>query len=279
MAVELLKVVVMVVDNQVVAERLLEVLHQVEIPLVVRTTSLYHFNRTRHIDETIQAGFRPRLLFTYAMTTQCPLCSNRSTSVFYADAYREYLHCPTCELSFAHPESHLSREAEFSRYEFHENNLEDPGYRSFLQKMSSPMLARIGEQSQGLDFGSGPGPLLKLLFEEQGHTMSLYDSFYAPDQSVFESCYDFITATEVVEHLHKPLDELDKLWSCIKPKGYLGLMTSMRLPALDFSSWHYIRDETHVIFFAPATMKWLSKHWNAHLEILSDSVVIFRKTA
>lgn len=211
------------------------------------------------------------------MSTDCPLCSN-SSEAFHSDAYRDYLQCPTCELSFAHPDSYLSREEEFKRYEFHENNLEDPGYRSFLEKMSLPMLDRVGENSQGLDFGAGPGPLLKLMFEEQGHTMAVYDSFYTPDEGVFERSYDFITATEVVEHLHKPLDELDKLWSCVKPGGYLGMMTSMRLPTLDFSSWHYIKDETHVIFFAPATMKWLANYWNASLEILSASVVIFRKT-
>ncbi len=208
----------------------------------------------------------------------CPLCSSTNTSHYHSDQFRNYLHCPICDLVFAHPNSYLGKEEEFKRYELHQNDMESSGYRNFLQKMSDPMLQRITAESKGLDFGSGPGPLLKKMFEEQGHSMSLYDSFYAPDQSVWNNSYDFITSTEVVEHLHKPLVDLDRLWSCLNPQGYLGIMTSMRLSDLDFSSWHYIKDPTHVIFFAPQTMVWLEKHWGANLEILGDSTVIFQKT-
>lgn len=207
----------------------------------------------------------------------CPLCSNSETAHYYADAFREYLLCPVCDLVFAHPASLLSREAEFQRYQLHQNDLEDPGYRKFLHKMSAPMLKRIPAHSAGLDFGSGPGPLLKLMFEEQGHSMSLYDPFYAPEQGVLGDSYDFITSTEVVEHLYTPLEELDRLWACLKPEGYLGIMTSLRFPDLDFRSWHYIKDETHVIFFAPKTMGWLASRWGAQLEVIGHSVIIFQK--
>ena len=210
-------------------------------------------------------------------TPYCPLCSNPKSSHYFSDQFREYMHCPVCELVFTHPDSHLSRDEEFKRYEFHQNNLDDPRYRSFLQKMSAPMLNRIAANSDGLDFGSGPGPLLKHIFEEQGHTMSVYDTFYAPKQEVFKKSYAFITATEVVEHLHKPLVELDRLWSCLQPRGYLGVMTSLNLPELNFSTWHYIKDDTHVVFFAPQTMTWLVNRWGAQLEFIGDSVVIFQK--
>lgn len=139
------------------------------------------------------------------------------------------------------------------------------------------MLNRIPGHSNGLDFGSGPGPLLKLMFEERGHLMSHYDTFYAPEQDIFNDSYDFITATEVVEHLHKPLEELNRLWACLKPSGFLGIMTSLRLPSQDMRTWHYIKDETHVVFFSPLTMTWLAKCWGAQLEVISNSVVIFQK--
>ncbi len=209
----------------------------------------------------------------------CPLCSHAEPQHFHRDTRREYLHCPVCDLVFAHPDSHLSRDEEFRRYELHQNNFDDSRYRRFLQKMSEPMLNRIAANSRGLDFGSGPGPLLKLMFEEQGHTMSHYDSFYTPEQKVFNETYAFITATEVVEHLHKPLLNLDRLWSCLQSQGYLGIMTSLRLPEQDFSAWHYIMDETHVIFFSPDTMTWLANYWGAALEIIGDSVIILQKAA
>ena len=207
----------------------------------------------------------------------CPLCSFPETSAYHSDATRQYLHCPKCELVFAHPDSHLSREEEYQRYQYHENDINDVRYRQFLQKMSEPMLSRIASPSSGFDFGSGPGPLLKLMFEEQGHSMSHYDTFYAPEEDVFNNVYDFITATEVAEHLHKPMNELDRLWACLKPGGYFGIMTSMRIPDLDFTSWHYIKDDTHVVFFAPQTMHWLADRWEAELEIIGNSVTIFQK--
>lgn len=209
----------------------------------------------------------------------CPLCSHNEPVPFHKDSVREYLHCSVCDLVFAHPDSYLTRDEEYKRYEFHENNVEDPHYRHFLQKMSEPMLNRVAANSNGLDFGSGPGPLLKLMFEEQGHTMSHYDSFYTPGQEVFKEKYAFITATEVVEHLQKPLVELDRLWSCLHSGGYLGIMTSLRVPNLNFSKWHYIKDETHVVFFAPQTLAWLATRWNAAIEIIGDSVVIFQKAS
>lgn len=209
--------------------------------------------------------------------TPCPLCSSTGPSDYHTDAYRDYLICPVCDLVFAHPNSLLSREEEFRRYEFHENNLEDAGYRTFLQKLCAPMLQRLNPESKGLDFGSGPGPLLQRMFEEQGHDISIYDSFYATDISVFDYQYDFITTSEVVEHLHRPWDELSRLWRSLKPGGHLGIMTSMRHAEIDFSSWHYKKDDTHVIFFSPKTMQWLAECWDAKLEVLNHSVVIFQK--
>lgn len=209
--------------------------------------------------------------------THCPLCSSPETISFHTDATREYLHCQSCDLVFAHPDGHLSSEEEFNRYELHQNDLKDPGYRAFLKKMSDPMLQRLHSNSRGLDFGSGPGPLLQLMFEEQGHNISLYDPFYAPDQTVFNDSYDFITATEVVEHLHNPIRDLDRLWGCLQPKGFLGIMTSLHNSEQDFMSWHYIKDPTHVIFFSKQTMTWLAKRWRAKLKIIGDSVVIFTK--
>ena len=50
--------------------------------------------------------------------------------------------------------------------------------------------------------------------------MEIFDPFYAPDSKVLEQQYDFITTTEVLEHLHHPRSELDQLWSCLKPRGF-----------------------------------------------------------
>ncbi len=207
----------------------------------------------------------------------CPLCSNPSVGPFHQDATRDYLHCPMCGLVFAHPDSYLTRQEEFKRYELHINDPEDGRYRLFLSKLFKPVAKQLAQNANGLDFGSGPGPLLKLMFEEEGHSMSTYDAFYAPDTQVFERDYDFIVSSETVEHLHQPFRDLERLWSCLKPGGVLGIMTGIRYEDIDFKSWYYIRDLTHVAFFSPQSFEWLARQWGAKLEFVGETVVIFYK--
>ena len=141
------------------------------------------------------------------------------------------------------------------------------------------MQARIAPHSKGLDFGSGPGPTLSVMFEEVGHAVALYDHFYARNPSIFERSYDFITATEVVEHLHQPRQELDRLWASLKPGGYLGIMTKLVLDQAAFATWHYKNDLTHVCFFSRTTFQWLAAQWQAELTFEGKDVVILKKLA
>ncbi len=209
----------------------------------------------------------------------CPLCSNSYISRFHQDNNRIYLHCNTCDLVFVHPDNYLTQAEEFNRYEFHNNDPEDSRYRAVLAKLFNPLADRLAPNSSGLDFGSGPGPLLKVMFEELGHHMSIYDAFYAPDSAVFTQQYDFVTASETAEHLHQPLKELNRLWGCLKPGGILGIMTGIRYDNIDFESWYYIRDETHVVFFSPKSFEWLAEYWGAKLDFVGDSVVLFQKNS
>ena len=131
--------------------------------------------------------------------------------------------------------------------------------------------------SCGLDFGCGPGPTLSVMFEEAGFSMAVYDRFYADDRQVLNRKYDFVTASEVVEHLRDPGRDLNMLWTLLKPGGYLGIMTKQVVDRKAFSQWHYIHDPTHVCFFSPATFQWLAGLWQAELQIIAKDVIVFRK--
>lgn len=213
------------------------------------------------------------------ITPHCLLCGNSSANFYYEDDYRSYYQCPECSLVFVPPQQHLSAKEEKERYELHENNPEDDGYRQFLKRLFDPLNNRIADHGYGLDFGCGPGPTLHHMFEDAGHRMKLYDIFYADDPSVFLRQYDFITATEVVEHLHQPMNTLNRLWQCLKPCGFLGIMTKMVRDREAFKAWHYIRDDTHVAFFSPATFRWIANKWQAKLEFIGSDVIIFQKHA
>ena len=107
--------------------------------------------------------------------------------------------------------------------------------------------------------------------------MELYDPFYAPDIEALERQYDFITASEVVEHLHHPRRDLDRLWACLKPNGTLGIMTKRVIDGEAFRAWHYKADPTHVCFFSIETFRWLANHWSATWAVAGKDVVLFTK--
>lgn len=207
----------------------------------------------------------------------CPLCHFNALEPYHKDRLRPYLCCQRCQLVFVPQSYHLSAAEEKAQYDFHENNPDDLGYRKFLGRLANPLLERLAENSQGLDFGSGPGPCLSLMLEEQGHQVWLYDLYYANDKEVFERQYDFITATEVVEHLAQPMVELQRLWSLLKPGGYLGLMTKMVVDVAMFSTWHYKTDPTHISFFSRQTFDYLGEQWGSAPQIIGADVIIFQK--
>ena len=209
----------------------------------------------------------------------CPFCRAFGTEFFFKDKFRSYFQCNTCNLIFVPTSQHLTSKEEKIRYDLHKNYPEDPNYRNFLSRIFNPVQKLIAPGSKGLDFGSGPGPTLSLMFEEAGHTMSIYDHYYANKPSVFEKQYDFITASEVVEHLFEPNKELDRLWNCLKPGGYLGLMTKLATVREAFATWHYINDPTHVCFFSKSTFEWLAEKWQAELTFADKDIMILQKTS
>lgn len=208
----------------------------------------------------------------------CPLCQHSDSCFFHEDKVRPYFRCRRCQLVFVPPAYFLNRTAEKQVYDLHENAVDDPGYRRFLARLWEPMCDRLSPHSQGLDFGCGPAPALAVMFREIGHTMNVYDSFYAPDPEQWQQSYDFISASEVVEHLHYPRQELDRLWSCLRPQGVLGIMTKRVLDQAAFARWHYITDPTHVCFFSTPTFQWLAHHWCADLQIVGNDVVLLTKS-
>lgn len=207
----------------------------------------------------------------------CPLCHDHRIDEFYADKVREYSRCLVCQLIFVPPAWHLSQADEKAIYDHHQNSPDDPRYRSFLSRLADPVLQRLKPASHGLDFGSGPGPTLSVMFEEQGHPMAIYDPFYAPNTDPLNQQYDFVTSTEVLEHLCTPATDLNRMWQCVKPGGLLAVMTQPAPARTDFAAWHYKNDPTHVSFYSQATFAWLAEKWNAKLTFCSNEVTLMHR--
>jgi len=215
-----------------------------------------------------------------ATTSVCPLCQDNGCRVFSSDKRRQYWRCPRCQLIFADPSSLLDAAAEVSIYQQHQNDPTDVRYRAFLNKLVAPLQQRLAKTGlQGLDFGCGPGPTLSLMFSEAGQQMSIYDPYFADNPGVLKQQYDFICATEVIEHFYQPAREW-RLWlQMLKPGAWLGLMTKLTDQVSDFTTWHYKNDPTHVSFFSSETFAYLAKRDGLSLEIITPDVIMLQKLA
>lgn len=173
---------------------------------------------------------------------------------------------------------HLDAARERAQYDLHDNDPADAGYRRFLSRAADAVAARVAPPAAGLDFGCGPGPALAAMLTERGYRMATYDPFYAPDPTPLAGVHDFITATEVFEHLRDPRAEIERLLACLRPRGWLVVMTKRPLGERDaFAAWHYIRDPTHIAFFASATFDWIARQHGLRLDIVGADVVALRK--
>ncbi len=210
-------------------------------------------------------------------TVPCPLCANPATSPFHSDNRRDYKRCRICHLIFVPADQHLDEAEEKSIYDLHRNDSNDPGYRRFLSRLASPLLQRLAPNSTGLDFGCGPGPLLAAMLREAGHTVNLFDPYYANEPEHLHPGYDFITCTEVIEHLRQPRRELDNLLAILKPGGHLGLMTKLALDAQAFAKWHYKNDLTHIAFFSDPCLEWYATQNRCRIEFIGADVIILTK--
>ena len=54
-------------------------------------------------------------------------------------------------------------------------------------------------------------------------------------------------------------------------------MTGVRTDEVPFEDWWYVRDPTHVCFYAPETLEWIARRFGWSLERPSRDVALFRK--
>lgn len=207
----------------------------------------------------------------------CPLCAGEALALWHRDKRREYWRCETCALVSVPPSFHLDAQAEKALYDLHENDPGDAGYRRFLARLTQPLLARLEVGAAGLDFGCGPGPVLAGMLAEAGHKVALYDKFYQPDSAVLARHHDFVTATEVVEHLAQPARVWQTFCDLLRPGGWLGIMTKRTRDQAAFARWHYTHDPTHVSFYGEETFRWIAQRWGFSCDFVAADVVLLQK--
>jgi len=211
------------------------------------------------------------------MTEPCPLCHVSRAEPFETVGGRGFLACEECGLVFVERRALPSPQAERAHYDLHQNSPADPAYRRFLSQLTDPLVTRLTAGAEGLDYGCGPGPAVGAMLAERGLKVRDYDPIFAPDAQALARDYDFIVCTEVAEHFHEPGEAFRELGRLLRPGGWLGVMTSLLTPEIEFGRWGYVRDPTHVAFYRPRTLAWIAARMGWALDTDERRVALFRK--
>jgi SAM-dependent methyltransferase len=206
---------------------------------------------------------------------RCILCLSES-SVFALYRETEYYRCLNCLAVFMDPALHPSAEMERERYEKHNNDINDPGYRAFVRPLVNKVIAGFSRDSRGLDFGAGAGPVAASILRENGYGIELYDPFFYNDTAILTGKYDYIICIEVIEHFHDPIKEFRLMRSLLDTRGSLICMTHLYTDDIDFKGWRYKDDETHVIFYHPKSLEWINSTFHFTGFNVNDRIIHFK---
>ncbi len=191
----------------------------------------------------------------------CPVCNCTITYDWTHTNRKAYGHCPQCFCVSVNPTHILDHTEEKSRYNQHQNSMENRGYVEYLTTFGDRTIRKYLPPPAGvLDFGSGPTPTFGELLTSWGYRVTLYDYYFAPGEHWRDQRYQGITSIEVFEHLHDPLGAIGQLTELLEEGGYLFLRTLLHYnDAERFHSWWYPIDETHITFFHEKTFEYMAK--------------------
>ncbi len=190
----------------------------------------------------------------------CKIC-NFHTNIFEDTQLKKlYNYCEKCHCIALDKAFFVDEQRELFQYNQHNNSLENEGYVSMFEDFLDFFWEELEAKENALDFGSGPEPVLSQLIKRRGVMVDYFDKFYQPNRCFEGKTYDFITATELFEHLKEPVETLKLLADHLKPNGIIALMTLFHTNKQDdFLTWWYRRDPTHIIFFTPKTMQFMAE--------------------
>lgn len=187
---------------------------------------------------------------------RCKICNHDTKVLLDTQLNQSYFYCENCEFIALNDSFMVSLEREKAQYENHHNSLENSGYVQMFENFLDFFWQNFTcKDTDVLDFGSGPTPVLAHLVKKRGATVDIYDKFYQPIMPPQTKKYDLITSTEVFEHLENPIETLTLLARYLKPNGHIAIMTLFHTNQKEvFLHWWYRRDPTHISFYTPKTL-------------------------
>lgn len=210
---------------------------------------------------------------------QCKICGTHTTFLDDKQMRVTYSVCKECGFIYKNLEHHLNLELELNEYNQHHNSFESIGYVQMFEQLINQFIQPLPISGKVLDYGSGPGPVLKELLRRAGYEVYDYDPFFNPNEEYSKNKYSLITITEVVEHFTSPIKEFRHLESLLEKHGYLVIMTLLNPLSLDeFLKSSYRRVGTHISFYSLKTIQYIADLF--HFKIVTHNnknIIVLQK--
>lgn len=185
---------------------------------------------------------------------KCTLCGTKG-DLFNEFDSRRYYNCPDCKSIFMDPQDYLTSQEEEERYKEHNNDINDSRYQEFVAPIVKAVQNDYRPNTLGLDYGCGTGPVITKLLNDKGYKLNLYDPYFADYPENLKVKYDYIVCCEVIEHFYNPKEEFQRLNWLLKPGGAIFMKTEIYDDDIDFDTWYYKNDPTHVFFYSQKTLE------------------------
>ena len=100
------------------------------------------------------------------MSTFCKVCSTETRAIHH-QTFGMYHVCDYCGFISKDISDHVSALAQQIIYDSHNNSIQDPVYVEYFNHfLNEAVFPYVGNGKRGLDFGSGPSPVLAQILSE-----------------------------------------------------------------------------------------------------------------
>ncbi|MEO0336492.1 MAG: methyltransferase domain-containing protein [Pseudomonadota bacterium] len=167
---------------------------------------------------------------------------------------------------------------ERSRYEEHNNDIEDEKYLQYLRKTWEKVSSEMKGGELIVDYGCGPSKGLHAVLKGKDFQVVSYDPiFYPTSLDVLIGHVDVIYCSEAIEHMYDPRKEIEVWLRLLKSRGWITLRTAFHDGPNTFRDWWYKDDPTHIGFFNKITFETLALQFDLEIRHIHSPYVSFRK--
>lgn len=209
---------------------------------------------------------------------RCPLCYSRDLTLFAEVNGRTYWRCAECMLTSIAPNFLLDEEDERTSYLAQPRDPANPADRASLAPLLESLALCVPAGGHGLDYGSGPVPVVQIVLQEHGYTVANYDIFFAYHPQVYHDTYDFITCVHTIEHIYNPASDFARFDWLLKPGAYLAILTEVLTDDSVFADWPFLDHPARVCFYRPETFEWLAGHHDWTLSRPHPHIALLRRS-